>query len=114
MEAFDQATCLDPCFASFERCFSSRNYKPASLENDGYLRRFGRSLEAEGYAPSALRPDLAAELARLLPTMPRSQIKIPNLAGLFVAHLIEIGVATRPPPTPAQAERAEPMNNFET
>lgn len=38
----------------------------------------------------------------------------PNLAKLFVAHLIEIGVATRPPLTPAQAERAELLSNFET
>jgi hypothetical protein len=78
------------------------------------LRRFGRLLEAEGIAPSALTPDLAVELGRRLPTTPKSQIKIPNLARLFVAHLIEIGVATRPPLTPAQAECAELMSNFET
>ncbi|WP_419906033.1 site-specific integrase [Hoeflea sp.] len=41
-------------------------------------------------------------------------MKIPNLARLFVAHLIEIGVATRPPLTPAQAERAELLGSFET
>ena len=115
MEISDQTTCLDPYFASFEESLSSRNYKPATLENYRYLlRRFGRLLEAEGIAPSALTPDLAVELGRRLPTTPKSQIKIPNLARLFVAHLIEIGVATRPPLTPAQAERAELMSNFET
>jgi hypothetical protein len=78
------------------------------------LRRFGRLLDIEGIAPSALTPDLAVALGRRLPTTPKSQIKVPNLAKLFVAHLIEIGVATRPPLTPAQAERAELLSNFET
>ena len=115
MEISDQTICLDPYFASFEESLSSRNYKPETLKNYRYLlRRFGRLLEAEDIAPSALTPDLAVELGRRLPTTPKSQIKIPNLARLFVAHLIEIGVATRPPRTPAQAERAELMNNFET
>jgi site-specific recombinase XerD len=49
-----------------------------------------------------------------LPATPKSQIKIPNLARLFVAHLIEIGVATRPPLTPSQAERQKLLGSFET
>ena len=106
MEISDQTTCLDPYFASFEESLSSRNYKPETLKNYRYLlRRFGRLLEAEDIAPSALTPDLAVELGHRLPTTPKSLIKIPNLARLFVAHLIEIGVATRPALTPAQAER---------
>lgn len=114
MEISDQ-TCLDPYFTSFEESLSSRNYKPETLTNYRYLlRRFGRLLEAEGIAPSALTPDLAVALGRRLPTTPKSQIKVPNLARLFVAHLIEIGVATRPPLTPAQAERHELLGNFET
>ena len=104
-----------PALHRSRESLSSRNYKPETLKNYRYLlRRFGRLLEAEDIAPSALTPDLAVELGRRLPTTPKSQIKIPNLARLFVAHLIEIGVATRPPLTPAQAERAELMNNFET
>jgi hypothetical protein len=71
-------------------------------------------LEAERIAPSELTPDLAVALGRRLPTTPKSQIKVPNLARLFVAHLIEIGVATRPPLAPAQAERHELLDNFET
>lgn len=115
MEISDQTTYLDPYFASFEASLSSRNYKPDTLKNYRYLlRRFGRLLEAEGIAPSVLTPDLAVALGRRLPTTPKSQIKVPNLARLFVAHLIEIGVATRPPLTPAQAERAELLSNFET
>ncbi|WP_143748454.1 site-specific integrase [Mesorhizobium carmichaelinearum] len=115
METFDQTNCLDPFFASFEDSLSSKNYKPSTLENYRYLlRRFGRLLEDEGIAPSALTPDFAVELGRRLPVEPKSQIKVPNLARLFVAHLIEIGVATRPPLTPAQAERAELLGNFET
>jgi integrase/recombinase XerD len=115
MEISDQTTCLDPYFASFEESLSSRNYKPETLTNYRYLlRRFGRLLDIEGIAPSALTPDLAVELGRRLPTTPKSQIKIPNLARLFVAHLIEIGVATRPALTPAQAERNELLSNFES
>jgi hypothetical protein len=115
MEISDQTTCLDPFFPSFEESLSSRNYNPDTLANYRYLlRRFGRLLETEGISPSALTPDLAVELGRRLPTTPKSQIKIPNLARLFVAHLIEIGVAIRPPLSPAQAERAELLANFET
>ena len=115
MEISDQTTCLDRYFASFEESLSSRNYKPETLTNYRYLlRRFGRLLEAERIAPSELTPDLAVALGRRLPTTPKSQIKVPNLARLFVAHLIEIGVATRPPLAPAQAERHELLDNFET
>ncbi|OHV22785.1 integrase [Rhizobium sp. RMa-01] len=115
MEISNQITCLDPYFASFEESLASRNYKPATLENYRYLlRRLGRLLEAEGIAPSALTSDLAITLGQRLSTTPKSQIKVPNLARLFVAHLIEIGVATRPQLTPAQAERHELLGNFET
>ncbi len=108
-------TCLDQYLAAFEESLASRNYKPDTLTNYRYLlRRFGRLLDAEGIAPSALTPDLAVELGRRLPTTPKSQIKVPNLARLFVTHLIEIGVATRPPLTPAQAERRELLDSFET
>ncbi len=115
MEISDQPTCLDPYIASFEESLSFRNYKPATLNNYRcLLRRFGRLLDAEDIAASALAPDLAVELGQRLPATPKSQAKIPNLARLFVTHLIEIGVATRPPLTPAQAERAELLGNFET
>ena len=114
MEKSDH-TCLDQYLASFEESLASRNYKPDTLKNYRYLlRRFGRLLDDEAIAPSALTPDLAVELGCRLPATPQSQIKVPNLARLFVAHLIEIGVATRPPLTPAQAERAELLSNFET
>ncbi|MGE0236415.1 tyrosine-type recombinase/integrase [Methylocystis sp.] len=115
MEIFNQTTCLDPYFVSFEKSLSSKNYKPATLENYRYLlRRFGRLLEPEGIQPSALTPDLAVEFGRRLPATPKSQIKIPNLARLFVPHLIELGVAKRPLLTPAQAERHELLGNFES
>lgn len=115
MEISDQTTCLDPYFASFEESPSSRNYKPETLTNYRYLlRRFGRLLDTEGIAPSVLTPDIAVELGQRLPATPKSQVKVPNLARLFVAHLIEIGVATRPPLMPAQAERVELLSNFET
>jgi site-specific recombinase XerD len=114
MEKSDH-TCLDQYLASFEENLASRNYKPDTLKNYRYLlRRFGRLLDDEAIAPSALTPDLAVELGCRLPATPQSQIKVPNLARLFVAHLIEIGVAIRPPLTPAQAERAELLSNFET
>ena len=115
METSNDTTCLDCYLESFEKSLSSRNYKPATLNNYRcLLRRFGRLLDFEGITPSVLTPDLAVELGQRLPATPKSQVKIPNLARLFVTHLIEIGVATRPPLTPAQAERAELLGNFET
>lgn len=108
-------TCVDQYLASFEESLASRNYKPDTLANYRYLlRRFGRLLDTEGIAPSVLTPDLAVELGQRLPATPKSQIKVPNLARLFVAHLIEIGVSTRPLLTPAQVERVELLKNFET
>lgn len=75
MEIPSQTTCLDPYFASFEESLSSRNYKPETLANYRcLLRRFGRLLETEGIAPSALTPDLAVALGRRLPITPKSQI----------------------------------------
>lgn len=108
-------TCLDQYLATFEESLASKNYKTDTLANYRYLlRRFGHLLDAEGIAPSALTPEIVAALGQRLPISPKSQIKVPNLARLFVAHLIEIGVATRPPLTPAQAERTELLSNFET
>jgi integrase/recombinase XerD len=115
MDIIDKTTCLDRYLGSFEDSLASRHYKPETLTNyRNLLRRFGKLLGTEGIEPSALTPDLAVELGRRLPTTPKSQIKIPNLVRLFVAHLIEIGVAPRPPLTPARAERAELLSNFET
>jgi integrase/recombinase XerD len=71
-------------------------------------------LDAESILPSASTPGPAVELGRRLPITPKSQIKAPNPARLFVTCLIEIGVATRPPVAPAQAERHELLSNFET
>jgi hypothetical protein len=81
LEISDRTTCLDPYFASSGESLSSRNYKPDTLANYRYLlRRFGRLLETEGIAPSALTPNLAVKLGRRLPVTPKSQIKVPNLA----------------------------------
>lgn len=114
MDTSDPFTCLDPYFASFDESLASKNYKPWTLKNYRcLLRRFGMLMEAEGVAPSALTPDLAAELARRLPATPTSMVKIPNLARRFVEHLIELGVAARPTLTAAQAERAELLAGFE-
>ena len=94
MTESDQTTCLDPYLAPFEQIFVARNYKPATLENYRYhLRRFGKLMEVEGITPSALTAEIAVALGRKVPTSPKAQIKVPNLARLFVEHLIEIGVA---------------------
>lgn len=110
----DQATCLDAYLGSFEQTFATRSYKPATLENYRYhLRRFGKLMEVEGITPSALTAEIAVALGRKVPTSPKAQIKVPNLARLFVEHLIEIGVAACPPLTAAQAERKELMGKLE-
>ncbi len=115
MKQCEQPTCLDPFFASFEQSLSSKSYKPATLENYRYLlRRLGHLLDNQGIAPSSLSTELAVELARQLPASPKAQVKVPNLARLFVEHLIEIGVATRAQLTAAQAERQELLRDLET
>lgn len=115
MKQFEQRTCLEPFFASFEQSLSSKNYKPATLENYRYLlRRLGHLLDNEGIAPSSLSTELVVELARQLPASPKAQVKVPNLARQLVEHLIEIGVATRAPLTAAQAERQELLRDLET
>jgi len=78
------------------------------------LQRFGRGFEAEGIALSTLTPDIAAAIGRRLPSTPKGQVKISNLAKKFVAHLIEIGIVTRPSLTSAQVERYELLENFKT
>jgi hypothetical protein len=74
----------------------------------------GHLLDAEGIAPSALTLELVAELGQRLPTSPKAQIKAPNLVRLFVEHVIEIGVATRPPLSAAQTERQKLLRDLET
>ena len=66
MEISNDTTCLDCYLESFEKGLSSRNYKPATLNNYRcLLRRFGRLLDTEGIAPSALTPDLTGAEHRL-------------------------------------------------
>lgn len=114
MDISNRFTCLEPYLSSFEESLSAKNYEPATAETYRYLlRRFGQLLEDEGVAPSGLTTELAVELGRRLPTTPKSQIKVPNIATLFVEHLTEIGVATRPPLTTAQAEHQELLGNLE-
>jgi len=111
----NQSTCLDPYIVSFEATLSSKGYKPVTIATYRYLlRSFARLLDSAGIAPGALTPSVTVELGRCLPVTPKSRIKFPNLAKLFVAHLIEIGVALRPQPTPAQAERQELLSGYET
>lgn len=113
MKKYEQPTCLDPFFASFEQALSSKNCKPKTLKNYRHLlRRLGHLLDGEGIAPSSLSTELVAELARQLPASPKAQVKVPNLARLFVEHLIAIGVATRPPLSAAQTERQELLGNL--
>ena len=106
--------CLDCYIGSFEESLSAKNYKPATLENYRHnLRRLGRLMEIEGIAPSDLTAELAFELGLRLPTAPKAQIKLPNLARRFLQYLIEIGVVERPPLTAAEAERRELLGNLE-
>ncbi|WP_143541500.1 site-specific integrase [Rhizobium anhuiense] len=114
MKQVEQQTCLDPFFASFEQELSSKNYKPATLETYRYLlRRLGHLLDKEGIAPTSLSTELAVEFARQLPVSPKARVKAPNLARMFVEHLIAIGVATRPPLSAAHAEREELFGNLD-
>lgn len=109
-----QPTCLDQYFGSFEQSFSPQNYQRRAVSNYRFLlRRFGRVMEAEGIAPSALTLELANELAQRVPFHRKNAIRIPNLVRRFVRHLIEIGVVAAPPVSAAQVARDELMSELE-
>ena len=108
-------SCVDPYLDSFTQSFTAANYARATLV--GYMqiiRKLGRIMDAEGVEPSALTPDLADRLGRIVPCKKVGTVRPYKLARRFAEHLIDIGVAQPVPLTEAQAARAELLTNFET
>jgi site-specific recombinase XerD len=99
-------TCWDRYIESFEKCLTARNYAPGTITTYRILiRRLVAILVERGLKPENLTVELAAELARCEERNRRRPHQYANMARRFVEHLIEIGVATAPPPTAKQIAR---------
>jgi hypothetical protein len=72
-------SCVDPYLDSFAQSFAAANYARATLT--GYLliiRKLGRIMDAEGVDPSALTPDLADRLGRMVPRKKVGTVRLPR------------------------------------
>ena len=106
-------TCVDPYLDSFAESFAA-NYKAGTIKTYRHLvRNLGRLMDADGIEPSALTPDEADRLGRMVPRKHGQTICPHNLARRFAQHLIDIGVARPVPLTEAQAARAMLLADFE-
>jgi len=110
----NQHTCVDPYLDSFADSFAAAHYKAETIKNYRQLvRKLGRLMDVERIKPSALTPDIAERLGRMVPRKPGQTICPHNLARRFATHLIEIGVAQPAPLTEAQTARATLLADFE-
>ncbi|MEZ5403185.1 MAG: tyrosine-type recombinase/integrase [Bryobacteraceae bacterium] len=109
----NQYTCVDPYLDSFAESFAVAHYKAGTIKIYRQLvRKLGRLMDVERIKPSALTPDIAERLGRMVPRK-SGRIGPHNLAQRFAAHLIEIGVAKPTPLTEAQTARATLLADFE-
>jgi site-specific recombinase XerD len=112
--AAQQGTCLDPYFESFEARLRERNYKAGTIKIYRVLvRRLATIIEAQGLSPSCLSPERAAELVHGEERKASEPHKCANIARRFAEHLIDIGVAPSPPPTPRQIDRENLRRGYE-
>lgn len=108
-------TCIDLYLDAFAESCAAANYKANTLKNyRTILRKVGRTMDAEGIEPSALTPDQAERVGRMVPLKHGSSIRPHNLARRFAQYLIDIGVVQPVPLTEAQAYRAKLLADFET
>ena len=108
-------TCVDPYLDSFAESFAAASYKATTLTTyRSIIRKLGRVMGGEGIEPSALTPDEAERLGRMVPRNHGQTICPHHLARRFAAHLIDIGVARPVPLTEAQVVRAALLAEFES
>lgn len=108
-------TCIDLYLDAFAESCAAANYKADTLKSyRTILRKVGRTMDAEGIEPSALTPDQAERVGRMVPLKHGSSIRPHNLARRFAQYLIDIGVVQPVPLTEAQASRAKLLADFET
>jgi integrase/recombinase XerD len=112
--AAQQGTCLDPYIESFEARLRERNYTSGTIKTYRVLvRRLATMMESHDVAPSCLCPERAAELVRGEERKAREPHKCANVARRFAEHLIDIGVAAAPSPTPLQIARERLRRGYE-
>ena len=70
-------------------------------------------MELHDLAPSCLSPERAAELVRREERKASEPHKCANIARRFAEHLIDIGVASAPSPTPRQIARERLRHGYE-
>lgn len=108
------ACCLDPHIVTFEVKLREKNYKPGTIKTyRAVIRRLASFMEAGGIAPEQLTADLAARLVRGEERRRREPNKCQNIARRFAAHLIDLGVAPAPVPTPRQIAREALRRDYE-
>jgi len=112
--ATDRTTCLDPYIESFEDRLRERNYTPGTIKTYRVLvRRLAMMMEARGIVPASLTVERAAELVRGEERKAREPHKCANIARRFAQHLIDLGVASAPSPTPQQIAREKLRRSYE-
>lgn len=108
------STCLDRYIESFVDHLTARNYTTGTIK--GYrvlIRRLAIIMEDRGIRPEDLTVEMVAELVQGEERKRREPRKSANIARRFVEYLIEIGVATAPPPTPKQIAREALRRDYE-
>ena len=94
-------TSLDPYIKSFEDGLTKRQYTRGTIKTYRVLvRRFATLAQERGVRPEQLTVELATAL--IGGRRVRGQHGTGHVARQFVEHLIEIGIAAAPSPTPKQ------------
>lgn len=110
----NRATCLDPYVESFEGRLRESNYAPGTIKTYRLLvGRLATMMEVRGVAPEHLTVELAAELVHDEERRRREPNKYQNIARRFAEHLIDLGVASAPSPTPQQIARKKLRHDYE-
>lgn len=106
--------CLDRYIESFEDLLRARNYTAGTIKTYRVLIRcLGRIMAEHCIGPRDLTVALAAELVQGEERNRREPHKYANIARRFAEHLVEIGVATAPPPTAKQIARQTLRRDYE-
>jgi integrase/recombinase XerD len=105
---------LDRYIESYLDRLTERNYTAGTIKGHRVLTRRLATIMAEcGIRPEDLTVELATKLMQGEERSRREPRKSANIARRFVEHLIEIGVATAPPPTPKQVAREALRRDYE-
>ena len=110
----ENATCLDPYIESFESRLRDLNHTPGTIKTYRVLiRRLAMMMEAQGVEPSRLTLERAAKLVQGEERGTHRSHKCANVARRFAEHLIDLGVAPAPSPTPRQIAREKLRHDYE-